>query len=78
MESKLHHGYVITEEGLVLVQDPDVSDPHGFYLTDGEQSWSGGFGVTKWTAIAADDPRVTDQDRDEMDWALPADDTQEA
>lgn len=68
---KYHHGYVVTESNLILVQVPDSSDPHGFYLTNGEQSWSGGLGIAKlWTPINHGHSVISALDHKEMDWLL--------
>jgi hypothetical protein len=68
---KTHCGYVITETGKVLVQVPDTDSRWGFYLADDDQTWDGGFGVaSEWDAIADDDPRITDDDRERLGWIL--------
>lgn len=54
------------------MQVPDDDSQWGYYLTDGDQSWDGGIGIAKeWTTLHADDPRITDADREELDHLLP-------
>lgn len=68
----IHTGYVVTDTGSILVQHPDENQ-WGFSLCDDEQSWPGGIGVAgEWTAIAPDDPRITDDDRERLQWMLDA------
>lgn len=63
-------GYVVTEDGTVLVQLP-ADNAHGFELCDDDQSWPGGLGVAaSWELVADDDPRVTDDDRERLGWLL--------
>jgi len=65
-----HRGYVLTDRGTILVQLPDDTAP-GYSLYDDDQSWPGGLGVAReWTALAADDPRITDADRERLGWLL--------
>lgn len=64
-------GYVITEDGTILVQVPNPDSRWGFYLADEDQSWDGGFGIaSSWDLIPDDDPRVTDEIRDRLGWIL--------
>lgn len=42
-------GYVLTSDGIWLVQRPNTAARWGFYLEDEHQSWDGGIGVaTEW------------------------------
>ena len=63
-------GYVITEDGTVLVQVPD-GNRWGFYLADDDGTFDGGFGVaSSWDLVSDDDPRISDADRDRLGWIL--------
>jgi hypothetical protein len=65
-------GYVVTEGGTVLLQVP-CDNNWGFVLCDDDQEWPGGFGVaSRWEAIADDDPRVTPEIRDRLQFHLNA------
>lgn len=65
--------YVVTDQGGILVQLPD-DNQWGFVLCDEDQSWPGGFGIaSSWERIADDDPRITDQDREDLEWLFQAD-----
>jgi hypothetical protein len=71
MTTAIHAGYVITEDGTILVQVPDPDSRWGFYLSDDDQSWDGGFGVaSEWEPISDDDPRIGDDDRERLGWIL--------
>ncbi len=60
--------YVLTSDGQVLVQVPDIDSKWGFYLTDDEQSWDGGFGIASdWEAIPEDDPRISAEVHEQLD-----------
>jgi hypothetical protein len=66
----LHIGYVLTNTGRVMVQLPD-DGAHGFALADGEQYWPGGLGAAQeWEALRDDDPRITEGDRQQLQWLL--------
>lgn len=70
--TQVQASWVITEGGTILVQVPDATSEWGFYLADDEQTWDGGFGVAgEWVPIPRDDPRITQEDRDAMEWMLP-------
>lgn len=70
MTIKIHRGYVITGDGTILVQVPN-DNQWGFMLCDDDQTWDGGFGVaSEWEPIANDDPRITDEDRERLQWIL--------
>lgn len=61
--------YVKTSGGKYLVQVDDENSQHGFYLTDGDRSWDGGFGVegnTTWKVVQKS--RVPKSVRAKMDW----------
>jgi hypothetical protein len=60
-------GYVLTEDGSILLQIPDPDSRWGFYLADDDQSWDGGFGVaSEWELLDDSDPRITDADRERL------------
>ena len=60
--------YVRTDAGEILVQVPDKDSVWGFYLTDGDQSWDGGFGVAReWYPHIDEVPRDA---RETMDWII--------
>jgi hypothetical protein len=64
-------GYVVTEDGTVLVQVPDVSSPWGFHLADDDQTWDGGHGIaSSWELVADDDSRISDSNRERLGWIL--------
>lgn len=64
-------GYVLTDDGLILVQVPDPDSRWGFYLADDDQSWDGGFGIAgKWELLSADDPRISADDHERLDFML--------
>lgn len=63
--------YVVTEKGEILVQIPNPESRWGFYLADEDQSWDGGFGIaSEWHLIADDDPRITEEIREQLGWIL--------
>ena len=64
-------GYVIGSDGKIYVQVRDDSQL-GFFICDNEQSWAGGLGsgLTRWTLIANDDSRITDEDRERLGWVI--------
>lgn len=67
----VHTGYVITKDGSVYVQVPTENNQWGFEICDDDQAWAGGIGIGgEWTAISSDDPRITDADRDRLQWIL--------
>jgi hypothetical protein len=67
MATKVAAGYVVTEDGLILVQVPSEESRWGFYLADDDQGWDGGFGIaSEWDLIADDDPRITEDDRERL------------
>jgi hypothetical protein len=74
--STVKAGYVITEDGTILVQIPDPDSRWGFCLSDSDgdeysESWDGGFGAaSSWELISDDDPRITDADRERLGWIL--------
>ena len=64
-------GYVITDTGEILVQVPDDSSKWGFFLSDEDESWDGGFGAaSSWELIDESDPRITDEVKDRLGWIL--------
>jgi len=64
-------GFVITDNGTILVQISDPTASSGFYLADDDQTWDGGFGVAQnWEMISYDDPRITNEDHERLDWLL--------
>jgi hypothetical protein len=63
-------GYVVTEDGTILVQKPE-DNRWGFTLHSDDQSWPGGFGAAStWNLLADDDPRITTDVRDSLSWLL--------
>jgi hypothetical protein len=64
-----HHGYVLAGTE-VLVQIIDPESRWGFYLADADQTWDGGLGWSEWEALADDDPRITESDRERLSWRL--------
>ena len=71
MTDTMYCGFVITDDGTILLQAPDPNSRWGFYLADWDQDWDGGVGVaTGWTAIDDNDPRITDEDHQRLDWLL--------
>jgi hypothetical protein len=68
--ANLHIGYVLTDKGDILVQVPE-DNQHGFSLCSDDQTWPGGFGIAQsWEALKDDDPRITADDHENMDWIL--------
>jgi len=64
-------GYVLTDDGDILLQLPDPTSRWGYVLADADRSWDGGEGVaTRWTLLADDDPRISDADRERLGWRL--------
>jgi hypothetical protein len=60
--------WVITDNGTILIQRP-ANNQWGFELASDDQTWPGGFGIAQsWEAIPDDDPRITDEDRDTLQW----------
>ena len=59
----------VTDGKKYLIQ-VDADNEHGFYLTDGETDWAGGFGsgMTTWKAVDASS--VPGEIRADMDWIL--------
>lgn len=67
MATTIRTGYVLTSDGLILLQIPDPDSRWGFYLCDDDQSWDGGFGIaSQWELLADDDPRITPDDRERL------------
>ena len=71
MSASVPSGYVVADNGNVYVQVPDDSQ-WGFSVASDDQSWPGGIGlgVSNWELVADDDPRVTDEDRERLQWIL--------
>lgn len=69
MTTTTYCGYVICENGLILVQTPD-DNQWGFTIHSDDQSWPGGFSIGSWTAIRDDDPRISDLDRESLGWII--------
>jgi len=71
MEGQLHKGFVLHEKAGILLQLP-AENQHGFILADDDQTWPGGFGLgnASWECLANDDPRITDEDRERLEWML--------
>jgi hypothetical protein len=66
-------GYVLTDDGTILVQVPDPESRWGFKIHDDDRTWDGGFGLAGWISLADDDPRITDADRARLGWILQGD-----
>lgn len=66
---KTHRGYVITPEGDVYLQLPADNAPRGFVIADEDQAWDIP-PFKSWEAIAEDDPRITEDDRERLQWIL--------
>lgn len=72
MQAKQHIGYVVTNLGTIMVQTP-ADSRWGFELSDGDRSYTDTAtteGVTSWDAITDDDPRITDEDRERLQWII--------
>jgi hypothetical protein len=67
--AKIKAGYVLTGRGNLYVQIPS-DNQYGFSIYDDDQTWPGGFGIGEWTLLASDDPRITDADRERLQWIL--------
>ena len=68
----IHIGYVNTNSGDIYVQIPD-DNRWGFAICDDDMSWSyhNTSGMPgEWTAIEDDDPRITDERREQLQWIL--------
>ena len=63
--------FVIANDGQIMVQINDAKTRWGFYLAReaimGRWSWSG---ATSWDVIPSDDPRITPEDHERLDWLL--------
>jgi len=59
--------WVIGEDDKVYVMTPE-DNPWGFEISDGENTWVGGFELGSWERIEEDDPRITQEHRDAMEW----------
>ena len=69
MNDQVKAGYVITSNGTVLAQIP-ADNQWGFAISSDDQTWPGGFGVDDWELLASNDPRITDADRERLQWIL--------
>jgi len=69
MEMTMHIGYVITSTGKVLMQIPS-NNQWGFSIQDDDQTWPGGCGIGEWGVLEDTDPRITDADRERLQWIL--------
>ncbi|MGE4195973.1 MAG: hypothetical protein AB7G11_02470 [Phycisphaerales bacterium] len=70
-ETTIPCGYILTESGDIYVQVPNPESRWGFYLADDDQSWDGGIGLaSSWELLDEDDPRITDDDRERLEWIL--------
>jgi hypothetical protein len=68
--TKIHTGYVITDTGTILLQIPD-NNRWGFSIQDDDQTWPGGLGIaSEWEVLKDTDPRITDADRERLQWIL--------
>jgi hypothetical protein len=68
MANDIHCGYVVTPDGNVYLQLP-AGNRWGFVIQDDDQAWD--FPpFSEWEAVADDDPRVTDADRERLGWIL--------
>lgn len=54
----------------IFVYAPDRESRWGFALYDDDQTFDGGFGCGEWEFAAPDDPRITAEDHDRLDWVL--------
>lgn len=72
MATKIHVGYVITESGMILLSLPENHwyNKHGYELCDDDQSWPGGIGIASWEPIGDNDPRITPEIRERLQWIL--------
>ena len=61
--------YVITSDGNIYVQ-ATADNQWGFAIYDDDQTWPGGFGIGEWELMANDDPRITDADRERLQWII--------
>jgi len=69
-EQTQHVGYVLTDNGQVLLQVPD-DNQWGFALQDDDQTWPGGFGAANsWKPLKDTDRRITKVDRERLGWIL--------
>ena len=68
MSAKIHCGYVIDDNGNVYLQLP-ADNGVGFVICDDDQTWD--FPpFNSWEPVDDDDPRVTDTDRERLQWIL--------
>lgn len=67
--------FVIAQNGIIFVQIEDLNSQHGFYLTDDDQTYDGGYGsgAITWEAIEPNDPRISEVDHERLDWLLGGD-----
>jgi hypothetical protein len=68
-ENKIKAGYVVDKNNNVFVQIPS-DNQWGFAIASDDQTWDGGIGIGEWTLIADDDPRITDDIRESLQWIL--------
>ena len=61
--------YVITASGNIYLQIT-ADNQYGFSICSEDQTWPGGFGLGEWTLIDNDDPRITDADRERIQWII--------
>lgn len=63
-------GYVIADTGAVYVQLP-ADNQWGFVLASDDQAFSPApAGVRSWRAVPADDPEISLEDRERLEWLL--------
>jgi len=67
--TKIHCGYVIDDATGDVYLQVLANNPNGFQILDDDRSWAVP-PFASWTAVADDDPRVSDDDRERLGWIL--------
>lgn len=71
MPEPVKPGFAIAENGRVFAMIPDGETVEGFWLYDLDDSFCCGQGLgCGFEPVAADDPRITAEDRDNLQWMI--------
>ena len=71
MKKVIKVGFVLGSNGKIYAQVP-AGNQWGFDICDDDQAWAGGVGsgLSSWTLLSNDDPRITEDDRERVGWIL--------
>jgi hypothetical protein len=62
-------GYVIDKNDNIFVQIPS-DNQFGFSIASDDQTWEGGIGLGEWMLLENDDPRITEDVKESLQWII--------